>query len=354
MLDGIRGVAALLVMVYHVSLENGLNYLPGAWAAVDLFFLLSGFVIMHSYAAKINRGMTLAHFLKVRLVRLLPLYFIGLTLGVAAAFAGLLNNDSDHLSAGGIVQSSVLGVFMIPYGRYTAWMGLPHVGGDNVFPLDPPAWSLFFELLINVVFFAWVARFKTIRMPVVLAALAIFLLARFHSGYVHPGWTSHSFIYGLPRVTAEFFLGTLIYKHHARFSKHLVLLSLALSTAVFALFFTNNPALLLVDILLLTPLAITSNAAVRLAEFGRKVCATLGEVSYPLYITHVPILQTELRVFHIGRFSPAIQLAIVCITATVSALMLARLDKVIRQRLMRKLLSAERSSVVRLDGAAAP
>ncbi len=354
MLDGLRGIAALMVLVYHVSLENGLNYLPGAWAAVDLFFLLSGFVIMHSYAAKINQGMTLAHFLKVRLIRLLPLYFIGLMLGMSAAFAGLLNNDSDHLTAGGIVQSSVLGVFMIPYGRYTAWMGLSHVGGDNVFPLDPPAWSLFFELLVNVIFFAWIARFKTIRLPFVLAAVAIFLLARFHSGYAHPGWTAHNFIYGLPRVTAEFFLGTLIYMHHARLSPHLARLSLGLSAAAFGLFLTDNASLLLLDILLLTPLAITSNAAVRIAEFGKKACTTLGEISYPLYITHVPILETELRVFHIGRFPPAVQLAIVCVTATASALLLAKLDKVIRKRLMHTLLPAERKATIKQEGASAP
>jgi hypothetical protein len=64
LLDGLRGIAAIGVMIYHYTLHNGLHWLGGAWVAVDLFFILSGFVIAHSYGNKILNGMGIQQFLR--------------------------------------------------------------------------------------------------------------------------------------------------------------------------------------------------------------------------------------------------------------------------------------------------
>jgi peptidoglycan/LPS O-acetylase OafA/YrhL len=89
LLDGLRGLAAIAVMVHHFTQHNGLHWLGGAWVAVDLFFILSGFVIAHSYGIKLLAGMPLRQFLLIRLNRLGPLYFFGLLIGLIAALLAM-------------------------------------------------------------------------------------------------------------------------------------------------------------------------------------------------------------------------------------------------------------------------
>ncbi|TIW52974.1 MAG: acyltransferase, partial [Mesorhizobium sp.] len=86
-LDALRGVAAISVMLYHFSpfIADG-KVLPSSYLAVDLFFLLSGFVIAHAYDRKIESGMGFGTF---RLIRLYPLYLAGTLLG---AFYLLIKN----------------------------------------------------------------------------------------------------------------------------------------------------------------------------------------------------------------------------------------------------------------------
>lgn len=55
-LDAIRGLAAIAVMFLHYAGQNALGWIPRAWMAVDIFFIMSGFVLMHSYAQKIGGG----------------------------------------------------------------------------------------------------------------------------------------------------------------------------------------------------------------------------------------------------------------------------------------------------------
>jgi len=74
MLDLLRGIAALAVLIYHSAHFLGGQLLPGGYLAVDLFFMLSGFVIAHNYDSKIAAGMTLREFMLVRGIRLFPCY----------------------------------------------------------------------------------------------------------------------------------------------------------------------------------------------------------------------------------------------------------------------------------------
>src|SRR5215510_8290030 len=81
-LDGLRGVAAFAVILDHVSSTTLRAWLPGRYLAVDFFFVLSGFVLAHAYSARLACGMTAAGFMKIRLIRLYPLYLLGLALGL--------------------------------------------------------------------------------------------------------------------------------------------------------------------------------------------------------------------------------------------------------------------------------
>lgn len=93
LLDGLRGVAALLVLWYHV--HEGFAFASGApiigsinygYLAVDFFFMLSGFVIGYAYAARLHRSMSLGNFARRRLIRLHPMVVFGALLGVVALF----------------------------------------------------------------------------------------------------------------------------------------------------------------------------------------------------------------------------------------------------------------------------
>ncbi|MBQ9554903.1 MAG: acyltransferase [Muribaculaceae bacterium] len=65
-LDGLRGVAALLVVVYHVFECFDWTPVPHGYLAVDFFFVLSGFVIGYAYDSRWNEGLTVGHFFKRR------------------------------------------------------------------------------------------------------------------------------------------------------------------------------------------------------------------------------------------------------------------------------------------------
>src|ERR1017187_8440436 len=84
-LDGLRGVGAFMVVMRHVPGFFGPIRVPESFLAVDLFYLVSGFVVAHAYGERLNAGGFLKAFMKTRLIRLYPLYFIGMAIGLVAA-----------------------------------------------------------------------------------------------------------------------------------------------------------------------------------------------------------------------------------------------------------------------------
>ena len=82
-LDAMRGVAAVSVLLLHVSVYLGTNFAPGGDLAVDFFFALSGFVIAKAYSTRILSGnLSLLGFAKTRIIRLYPLFFLGCMFGI--------------------------------------------------------------------------------------------------------------------------------------------------------------------------------------------------------------------------------------------------------------------------------
>jgi peptidoglycan/LPS O-acetylase OafA/YrhL len=140
-LDLFRGLAAIAVVFYHFEVYLGIRWFEFSFVAVDLFFVLSGIVLSMKYVPAIRGGMTLLKFMGLRLVRLYPMAFI------AGLFVVVLN------------------IFAVPSGAYVtardeaSWrlfllfpvMDASYAG--SAFPPDGPAWSLWAELAINVVWF---------------------------------------------------------------------------------------------------------------------------------------------------------------------------------------------------------
>src|ERR1700761_290962 len=110
-LDGMRGIAALIVLILHTA-QTHRSGLPQAALAVDFFFILSGFVVAYAYEARLQSTLSLASFARVRLIRLYPLIFLGVSMGVALTVVHL--QALNDISLPQVVIGSVLGFALLP------------------------------------------------------------------------------------------------------------------------------------------------------------------------------------------------------------------------------------------------
>ena len=226
LLDGLRGVAAILVLFYHIfegfsfaEVQNKagdgiITTLNHGHIAVDFFFILSGFVISYAYDDR-WRKMSIGGFFKRRLIRLHPMLIMGAIIGFAAfAFVGFERWDHSVAPVGWVMIALLLTMFMIP-----ALPGVPYEvrGNGEMFPLNGPGWSLFFEYIGNILYALFIRR-----LSVKMLAAFTFILGILHawffvgnvSGYdmVGVGWTIDevNFWGGLVRMLFPFSMGMLL------------------------------------------------------------------------------------------------------------------------------------------------
>jgi len=273
-LDGLRGLAAFAVVLLHYGYYTDVPLVRGAWAAVDLFFVLSGFVLQHTYGERIaSGGMSLGAFLKVRVIRLYPLYLVGLAVGIAGSL--------DVLRPKAIALSLVA----LPYLNRLPWPVADQNFVGSVFPYNGPAWSLFFEFFVGLVFFA-VARRGRLLLTVAGLSLAVWLACWFKLHAVNPGPFTDGFIYAFPRVMAMFFVGVVL-RHFHRSPRPLLFVGL-LCLATWAVS-TGKPWLAQVTGVVLAPALVFTGAGLRLPRRAEAVAEFAGSLSYPLYAIHVPL-----------------------------------------------------------------
>jgi peptidoglycan/LPS O-acetylase OafA/YrhL len=338
-LDGLRGLAAIAVMVFHYTEHNGLRWIGNSWVAVDLFFVLSGFVIAYSYADKIAGGMRFTRFLALRWMRLGPLYLVGLALGIVALVVTLkLDPPAAPVSTVQWICAAILGIFWLPYVNDLAWPFAGDLIRGAIFPLNIPAWSLFFELAVNVAFFACVkSTGRTAGRIWILLAWAGFFFLTWHWHVFNPGWSStwHGLVLGMLRVTAEFFLGALIWQqawHRSWLATRLPFAAIAVGAGCLLAFALTSPKVALLDTLVGVPLTITLLAGVEVSGWAQRVCRELGEISYPLYILHYPLFQLCFELTSLRDLHPALQVGLVGVLALALAAWFAKLDRAVRAR----------------------
>ncbi len=299
LLDGLRGVAALLVVLYHTPLAWRPWFpLHQAWLAVDFFFLLSGFVIALSYQSRLANGTTFRDFAVARLIRLYPLYLAGTALGILSVVV------VDSLSAHVTLSLADLGFSLLP-----ALLFLPnfpnHWPQPYCFPFDVPAWSLILELVANFIFAALLR--KRMGHPAVsglLVALSFLILcvAAFHGlTSLDFGSTLSGLPVGLARVGFSFFAGVLIFRIYSARSATLHrifpqrVFPVAATLGLLAVLVASSPlttriAYQLFTIGVVFPLVLYLGACSHVPPVADRVCAFLGDISYPLYILHASII----------------------------------------------------------------
>jgi peptidoglycan/LPS O-acetylase OafA/YrhL len=284
-LDAIRGVAALLVLMRHT---------PGMWAgasfrvtylAVDLFFVLSGFVIAKSYETKLENGsLSIGSFSYKRLVRLYPIYFLGAVLLALVGCVSTVAYDG--------VPSSTFSI--ADYVRH--FFMLPSTGQGFLFPLNGPAWSLFFEIVVNIIY-AVTCRMRKGRSLlevafVVLSAIAL-VIAVHGRGNLDQGFDVETMYVGFARAMFGFYMGVFGFRLTQRQNLPFAPTNGLIFAAVIACLcvpvpFRLRPYYDLSVVLFVFPALTLVASYSRTPARQMKAAEYLGAVSYPIYILHVP------------------------------------------------------------------
>ncbi|PWK75841.1 peptidoglycan/LPS O-acetylase OafA/YrhL [Mucilaginibacter oryzae] len=304
-LDGLRGVAAITVVVFHTfeTFNGGSRFaqiINHGYLAVDFFFLLSGFVVAYAYDDRWGK-MTQWDFYKRRLIRLQPMVIMGSIIG--AIFFYLQAGNLFPLIAPTPVWKMLLimliGCTMIPI--------LPSMdirGWQEMHPLNGPAWSLFFEYVANILYALFIRKFSNTVLAIFVIAAAV-LLIRYEvwgpTGDVIGGWTvnTEQLNIGFTRLLYPFLAGMLLCR-----TAKLIRVKWAFTVSSFLLLLTlfipriGGPQQLWMNglyesvcIILIFPLIVLIGAGGELnSQFANKVCKFFGDISYPIYITHYPLI----------------------------------------------------------------
>lgn len=315
LLDGLRGVAAILVLFYHifegfsfaeVTNEAGsgvITTLNHGHIAVDFFFILSGFVISYAYDDRWKK-MSLGGFFSRRLIRLHPMLIMGAIIGAISFFAvGCERWDGTTTPTGWVMTALLLTMFMIP-----ALPGLPYEvrGNGEMFPLNGPGWSLFFEYIGNILYALFIRRLSTTLLAVFTALLGIvhawFFIGNV-SGYdmVGVGWTIDeiNFWGGFVRMLFPFSMGMLIARtFRPRKVKGAFWICSLILVVLFAVpYIAPAGDISLNSLYEFACIAFIFPFVVWLGACGKsgngtthRINRLLGDLSYPLYIVHYPIM----------------------------------------------------------------
>jgi peptidoglycan/LPS O-acetylase OafA/YrhL len=289
-LDGMRGVAAIFVIVVHLPFEKAPQTFPGGYLAVDLFFLLSGFVIAHSYGERLRSGMTLREFMLQRLIRLYPLYLLGMVLALIAVQPEMGSRPSKTWS--NLIIDTVAGLFFLPTPIHYS------VRASGAF-LNYASWSLFYELIANILFALVVPHLTPRRLGIIIAAgAAMMAVAVVHTSTLDLGvvLTKSDLLGATGRVTFSFFGGVAIYRlwqsgrlHSLRVPSWLTFIALAIAISLPRSGSWHGAVALLCAWTIL-PALVFAGARATTGPKLLRVCTNLGAASYAFYILQAPII----------------------------------------------------------------
>lgn len=364
LLDGLRGVAALLVVWYHVfegyAFAGGgtIDNINHGYLAVDFFFILSGFVIGYAYDDRWSKNLTMKDFFKRRLIRLHPMVIMGVVLGVITfCIQGRVQWDGTHVATSMIMLSVLCSLFFIPA---IPGAGYEVRGNGEMFPLNGPSWSLFFEYIGNILYALFIRRLSTKALGVLVILLGAGLTAFATldiSGYgnIGVGWTLDgvNFIGGLMRMLFPFTMGMFL----SRIFKPMKVRGAfwICSVVLLALFsvpylegtepVSMNGLFEMFCVIIVFPILIWLGASGSTTDKNStKICKFLGDISFPLYIIHYPFMYLfyawliEKQLYTLGETWPVV-LCVYIGSIIVAYLCLKLYDEPVRRWLSKKFLA---------------
>lgn len=373
-LDGLRGVAALVVILFH-GFETyipffGTQHINHGYLAVDFFFVLSGFVIGYAYDDRWDRMSTWSFF-KRRLIRLHPMVVAGTLFGACLFFFG----ESDYFSLIGGTEPwkfflcIVLGLLMIPAGT-----GLDIRGWGETNSLNGPNWSLTFEYIGNILYAFVLRRLPTVVLGMLCVASA-FLTMNLALGWdvfgffaqpkydVIGGWsiTPDQMYVGFSRLLYPFLCGLLISRLLPKFITKenpsgsplgirggfwwasLLLVVLFAVPQIGGKSCVADGLYQVFAIVVMFPMIVLIGAGSKTTDKrSAKWCETLGNLSYPLYITHFPLMYMQMAWVSSHKDSPVwhhvvLNLGILLVAIDIAWAFLKLYDEPVRAWLKKKL-----------------
>lgn len=321
-LDGLRGVAAMIVVIFHLfetySAGPTTQIFNHGYLAVDFFFILSGFVIGYAYDDRWKKGMTTWNFFKRRIIRLQPMVIAGCLIGAFWFYFG--DAPGFHL----VMETpwwKVLGAIVLGCLMFPTPPSMDIRGWQEINSLNGAQWSLLWEYIGNILYALIVRRLSKIVLAVLVVVSAFFtidicfnldtfglLAGRDSAAYTVIGGfgiTPGQVYIGLSRLIFPFFGGLLLYRLGMRIRLRRYGF-LWCSLGVVAILICPhiggdkpnwmNGAYCAAAILLLFPMIVSAGAGSPLeGKRTIKICRFLGAISYPLYITHYPMIYVQMK-----------------------------------------------------------
>lgn len=317
-LDGLRGVAAAIVLLYHHFEVNGLGLTTSpinhGYLAVDFFFILSGYVVGYAYDDRWGR-MSLAAFFKRRLTRLHPMIVLSTLVGLLFFYFGTggMFPLVGETPVGKLLVVALLGLLMIPVP-----VSMDVRGWAEVSPINGSGWTLYFEYFANIIYALFIRRFPRWLLALFVAASAFLTLnvalgwdvfgtlgERPGTAYTMVGgWalTAPELTIGFTRLLFPFFAGLLLsrlgWKIRVRggflWCSLLLVVLLAMPRVGGEAHGLWNGMYEAACILLFFPVVVLMGAGSVTTGRTARACKFLGDISYPLYITQYPIVFTLL------------------------------------------------------------
>lgn len=312
LLDGLRGVAAMLVVWYHVfegfqfaGNKPVIDFINHGYLAVDFFFMLSGFVIGYAYDDRWGKSLTMGGFFRRRLIRLHPMVMLGALIGaISFLLTGMERWDGTHSTLRLTLIALVCSWLMIP-----ALPGMQRDvrGNGEMFPLNGPCWSLFFEYIGNILYALIIHRLST-RILAWLTALLCCALTWFavtnQSGYgsIGVGWTvdTTNLLGGTLRMLCPFTIGMLmsrVFKPIKKVRGAFWICTIILLVLFHVPFIDGGTPMSLngifeaACIIGVFPIVIWLGASGTTTDnTSRRICRFLGDISFPLYIVHYQLM----------------------------------------------------------------
>ena len=286
-LDAARGMAAIVVMLYHFQEYLGTSMLfRFGYLAVDLFFMMSGFVLAHAYGAKLRDGMTSLQFTVSRLIRLYPVYLLATVLGASYYLSKIILDTNDAPDLLGIISILLQNLFFLPILN-----GIAEPKG--MFPFSPASWSLSLEVILSLTFgiALWNLRTSVLFIAFLfMSAICAFFVVKF--GTLDFGFSIDGFFPAMFRAMAEFLLGVWLYRtfHSWRVETSRAPLTLLIAISSTLLFVPPNLTLGVVIVLVVFPLFMVLQPMREPTGKAALIFSGLGRLSYPIYLIHTPIL----------------------------------------------------------------
>ena len=384
-LHGLRGVAALMVVFFHCfetyNGQIGTQIINHGYLAVDFFFMLSGFVIGYAYDNRWDR-MSIWGFFKRRLVRLHPMVVAGTLVGVAFFFLSDCNMFAQVMKVEPwkFFLCLLMGLLMLPCGNELDIRGW---GEFNSF--NGPCWSLTFEYIGNILYALLLRRLPTAVLAVLCGGSLFFLLdltLGFDVFGLFPDATRYSVIGGWSLTADQMYIGM------TRLSYPLLcglIMSRLLSKRMTADCPSGSPislrggfwwaSLLLVVvfsvpavggdntltdgiyqalcIVLVFPLVMLIGAGSRTTDAKSAAwCDFLGRLSYPLYITHYPLMYMQMSWVERNAAAPlwihiVLNVGVVIVSVFIAWALLKLYDEPVREWLQRKVLHKKADNAIR-------